>query len=75
MGVKPVVTQLVVHPEKHEYAAGDTDTETKNINERISYMLFKISYDNFQIIFKHDFSPFYETLNVKRKKCGGGWAI
>jgi hypothetical protein len=57
MGVKPVIAELIQHPECDQKAAGHADGQARDIYKRISLVLENIPECDFDQVFQHTLIP------------------
>jgi hypothetical protein len=55
--MKPVIASFMDHKKPNENAAGYSNGQTNDVNGGVSLVLFDVAESDFQMIFKHDESP------------------
>jgi hypothetical protein len=53
MGVKTVITQLVLHPKQNQDAASQANGQTENINEGKGFVAKQVSESDLEVIAQH----------------------
>jgi hypothetical protein len=52
--MKAVVTSFIIYPKKNQNGAGQSNSQTHDIDDREQFVFNNISPGNFEIVVKHD---------------------
>ena len=55
--MKGVVADFILNPQKDQNAAGHADGQPKNVDKRITQVIFQVPQSKFHVVFEHRILP------------------